>query len=254
MTTFIFYSINFFRVCRIVLDNTPENLRGIFKSKVSSRFGFKWMDNPMSGRWLINQEKWTKELSQKQIKLLSNGNTAEWDSTLLFHVLLYSSLCLLADGIFVQTRSQAGKILVQISLKVGSRLAKSAARSVDFTRYLRRGSIVILDLSPTFSDMCRVEVERVDLTEFTFRKPFQPPPGVHLQPSQLITASVYVCSQQWFEIRKLSFIRNDSFAHCTKASTSVADLHALVLAVERAYIVLGLPQREIVQLRAIESG
>ena len=241
-------------MCRIVLDNIQGNLREIFKSKVSIRFGHKWMDNHMSGRWLINQEKWTRNLSQKQIKLLSNGNTAEWDSTLLFHVLLYSSLCLLADGIFMQARTQARKILVQISLKVGSKLAKTATRSVDFTRILRHGSIVILDLSPSFSDMCHVEVDRVDPTEFTFRKPFQPPPGVYLQASQLITATVYVCSQQWFEIRELSFIRNDSFAHCTKASTSAANLHALVLAVERAYTVLGLSQREIVQLRTIETG
>ena len=252
MTAFIFYSINFLRVCRIVLDNTPGNMREMFKSKVFSRFGHKWTDNHMSGRWLISREKWTKELSLKQIKLLSNGNTAEWDSTLLFHVLLYSSLCLLANGIFMQARTQDGKTLpVQISLKAGSRLAKSTARSVDFTRILKRGSTLILDLS---SNMCRVEVDRVDPAEFTFRKPFQPPPGVYLQASQLITATVYVCSQQWFEIRKLSFIRNNSFAHCTKASTSAADLHELVLAVEHAYIELGLSRRETVQLRTIETG
>ena len=251
MTAFIFYSINFLRVCRIVLDNTPRNMREIFKSKVFSRFGHKWTDNHMSGRWLISQEKWKKRLSPKQIELLSNGNTAEWDPTLLFHALLYSSLCLLADGIFMQARTQDGKILVQISLKAGSRLAKSTARSVDFTRILKRGSTLILDLS---NNMCCVEVDRVNPAEFTFRNPFRPPPGVYIQASQLITATVYVCSQQWFEIRELSFIRNNSFAHCTKASTSAADLHILVVAVEHAYTELGLSRREIVQLRAIETG
>ena len=95
---FVFFlSINLLRLCRIVLDNFPNVLRIILKNEIQRKYGFSWKDDPSSGNFLVSNDRWQARLGKEQLNQLQNGNTAEWDSTLLFYVLLHSSFCLCAD-------------------------------------------------------------------------------------------------------------------------------------------------------------
>ena len=99
--------INIFRLCRLVLDIFPNVLRIIFKNEFQQKFCCLWEDNPTVGDFLVRTDRWQARLGKAHLNYLQNGNSAEWDSTVLFHVLLHSSLCLFADKSSVLSQLRA---------------------------------------------------------------------------------------------------------------------------------------------------
>ena len=86
--------LNFFRLCHIVTDEIAESLRLFFKKEwdrlYKEDFG-EWKDVPQNGKDFYDGESLSKqEFNAKQLAIMINGNTAEWDCTKLFYAICYS--------------------------------------------------------------------------------------------------------------------------------------------------------------------
>ena len=221
------------------MEDVPDILRWLFCQKISNKYKRQWVDGRKWGTWFFQQERFTSKLSSIQIQILKNGLTQEWDSTLLFHALLYSSHLLLADPI-------PGN---QVSIQHNSKKIFSTIQSIDFTRVLQRGDKIILDLG---TDFIRVELVRVCPTELHLKWPLklpQPPPAR----AQLVCDG-YICSREWHTIEQLSFLRNDNFSHCKTARITTNELSYVIQDIEAKYNTLHVPPPRITKMRSIISG
>ncbi|XP_068705663.1 uncharacterized protein [Montipora foliosa] len=86
--------LNYFRICSITTDVITEGLRTIFKQEWDSRYKAtlgEWKDKPQNGQDFKNRESPpTRRRNAKLLTTMVNGNTAEWDCTMLFYGILYS--------------------------------------------------------------------------------------------------------------------------------------------------------------------
>ena len=87
--------LNYFRLCYIGSTLVPVGLRQIFKNEWDFLYKAtsvgEWKDTTQNGHDFYNME--SKASHKKNARFLStiqNGNTAEWDCTCLFFVILYS--------------------------------------------------------------------------------------------------------------------------------------------------------------------
>ncbi|XP_068688414.1 uncharacterized protein [Montipora foliosa] len=86
--------LNYFRICFITTDVITEGLRTIFKQEWDNRYKAtlgEWKHEPRNGLDFKNQE--SPRNQRKNAGLLAtmvNGNTAEWECTMLFYAILYS--------------------------------------------------------------------------------------------------------------------------------------------------------------------
>ena len=87
--------LNYFRLCYIGSTLVPVGLRQIFKDEWDFLYKAtsvgEWKDTAQNGHDFYNME--SKASHKKNARFLStiqNGNTAEWDCTCLFFVILYS--------------------------------------------------------------------------------------------------------------------------------------------------------------------
>ena len=87
--------LNYFRLCYIGSTLVPVGLRKIFKNEWDFLYKAtsvgEWKDTAQNGHDFYNME--SKASHKKNARFLStiqNGNTAEWDCTCLFFVILYS--------------------------------------------------------------------------------------------------------------------------------------------------------------------
>ena len=171
--------------------------------------------------------------------MIQNGDTYQWDPTLLFHAFLHSSLCLLADNVHgVQATLQPGSNIVTLSAKLP-------------VNTISRRDLVMFDLG---NEMFRSEVINIQQNQLTIKDKFSPSSKLRVHPQQGAKADMFVCQRTWYAVQKLSFIRNDNFAHCNAASTSAIQLKHLIQNVEAIYKDLGVQQRVISDMKAIETG
>ena len=86
--------LNYFRICYITFKLIPEGLRQIFKQEWNFRYQStlgEWKDTPKNGLDLYSLEsRKLRRLHVKELMIIQNGNTAEWDVSCLIFVLLYS--------------------------------------------------------------------------------------------------------------------------------------------------------------------
>ena len=88
--------LNYFRVCFITTEELTEGLRTIFKQEWDNRYATtlgEWKDEAKNGQDFKNGESPQKQAQPRNRELLAtmvNGNTAEWDCTMLFYAILYS--------------------------------------------------------------------------------------------------------------------------------------------------------------------
>ncbi len=86
--------LNYYRICYVTTDILAEGLRSIFKREWDNRYKTtkgEWKDKPRNGVDFCNGE--SPENRRRNAFLLAtmiNGNTAEWDCTMLFYAILYS--------------------------------------------------------------------------------------------------------------------------------------------------------------------
>ncbi|XP_015767790.1 PREDICTED: uncharacterized protein LOC107346505 isoform X2 [Acropora digitifera] len=88
--------LNYFRVCFITTGELTEGLRTIFKQEWDKRYATtlgEWKDEAKNGQDFKNGESLKKQKDPRNRELLAtmvNGNTAEWDCTMLFYAILFS--------------------------------------------------------------------------------------------------------------------------------------------------------------------
>ena len=236
----IFCRINFFRLSRIILDDIPEVLRDIFKAKISAKTGKRWQDNLQWGRWLLQWERFDSKLSKQQKQILESGNTQQWDSTLLSHVLLYSSHLLLANAILGQ----------KVSIKDNSKkIFAVPSKKVDFRQCISSNDKILLDLGgPNF---IRMEIASVSPNQITLKYPLRLPQGF---PSTPLNCDAYVLSQDWNAVEFLSSLRNIMFAHIANARTTTSELNDVFQDVEAVYKDLKVPANCIQSMLDIKTG
>ena len=210
-------------------------MRKIFQVKIENKYGprYKWKNSPADGAWFFSNERWKEKLSQEMQRSLQRGNCERWDMTLLFHALLHSSHCLLMDKI-------AG---TQADLQKGSRVVKLGGSLIDVRRILHPGDVGVFDLGHTY---CRSPVQSVRKAhEFQVSKPF---------PYDKTLADIYICKSEWQALERLSWRRNDYFAHSQSCEMSSSDLNTLIPDVAQVYLQFQVPAHIIAQMKAIGKG
>ena len=230
-----FHRINFLRLCRIVLEDIPAALRLVFKDEYKRKYKQKWIDGSNSGQWFYKQERCLMRLNSVQIKLLQSGCPNDWDVTLLVHILLYSSHLLLAD-------SFPGN---QVSLHPRNACKLQALPpppQIDFTRHLRPKDIILCDLGDEFA---RCEIKYVNRSDIILMKPIR---------SSTPNMNIYLCSDDWKYVERLSKIRNEQFAHCKDARIANTDLANIVKRVRKLYEDLRIPKETIDNMTTILTG
>ena len=97
MTTALEYSaeqLNYYRICYVVTDVLTEGLRIIFKQEWDNRYRKtrgEWKDQPNNGLDFWKGESFPKRSrNARLLNIMKNGDTAEWDCTMLFYAILYS--------------------------------------------------------------------------------------------------------------------------------------------------------------------
>ena len=231
------YRLNYFRVCRVVLDHVPFVLRNVFRAQINRKLTppNQWQDTPAYGKWFQSSDRWTEKLSPEMKRIIQQGNTQEWDTTLLFHALLHSSHCLLSNKV----------VGTQANLQKGSRVVKVTGAATNMQTYIRGGDMVIFDLGQS-SFRCAVHSrQRIYPREFHLLKPF---------PFDDTVADIYVCRSEWRFLERLSWIRNDYFGHVKSCETTTADLQRLIQEITHIYSQLRVPGNVIAQLQAIAKG
>jgi len=153
--------------------------------------------------------------------------------TLLFHALLHSSHCLLMDKI-------AG---TQADLQKGSHVVKLGGSLVDVQRILHPGDVVVFDLGHTYFRSPVQSVRKAQ--EFQVSKPF---------PYDKTLADIYICKSEWQALERLSWRRNDYFAHSQSCEMSSSDLNTLIQDVAQVYLQFQVPAHIIAQMKAIGKG
>ncbi|KAL9981282.1 hypothetical protein ACROYT_G009963, partial [Oculina patagonica] len=89
--------LNYFRLCRIVINLVPERLRKIFKQEwdflYSTTVCGTWQDTPQNGSDFYHKETKRKKaaMNGRYLNIIRNGNSTEWDCSCLFSAILYSS-------------------------------------------------------------------------------------------------------------------------------------------------------------------
>ena len=97
MATALEYSseqLNYYRICYVVTDVLTEGLRIIFKQEWDNRYRRtwgEWKDQPNNGLDFWNGESSrNRSRNARLLTTIKNGDTAEWDCTMLFYAILYS--------------------------------------------------------------------------------------------------------------------------------------------------------------------
>ena len=181
---------------------------------------------------------WQTRLGKAQINLLQNGNAAEWDSSLLFYVLLHSGLCLFANKL------QS----TQCILTAGSGIVSASVPSINFQAVLENGHRVIFDLG---RDHFQTDVVQVQKNCFRIKHTFMPKHGIDQSP---MTVDMYICQREWLCIKELAELQSVNYAHCKEAQVDAANLHSVVKQTEKMYIELKVSRKHITAMKAIEKG
>ena len=97
MATVLEYSaeqLNYYRICYVVIDVLTEGLRLIFKQEWDSsywRTWGEWEDQPNNGRdFWKGESPLNRSRNARLMRTMKNGDTAEWDCTMLFYAILNS--------------------------------------------------------------------------------------------------------------------------------------------------------------------
>ena len=137
--------LNYFRLCYIAFDLVPVGLRHIFKNEwdflYKATLTGEWKDTAQNGHDFYNKEsKDSRQKNARCLKIITNGDTAEWDCTCLFFTILYSD-------------------------SIGKTLSSAVRKEVDDIRQVRNEIAHITEAKLTDADF-QTSVDRV-LNAFT---------------------------------------------------------------------------------------
>ncbi|KAL9967481.1 hypothetical protein ACROYT_G025708 [Oculina patagonica] len=86
--------LNYYRICFVAADILAEGLRSIFKQEWGKRYKAtlgEWKDEPWNGLDFYNAESPRNQKRNANLLVtMINGDTTEWDCTMLFYAILFS--------------------------------------------------------------------------------------------------------------------------------------------------------------------
>ena len=86
--------LNYYRICCVTTDILAEGLRVIFKQewdKLYKTTTGEWKDEPLNGMDFYNRESpRNQKRNARLLVTMKNGNSGEWDCTMLFYAILFS--------------------------------------------------------------------------------------------------------------------------------------------------------------------
>ena len=86
--------LNYYRICCVTTDILAEGLREIFKQewdKLHKTTKGEWKDEPRNGMDFYNGESpRNQKRNARLLATIKNGNSGEWDCTMLFYAILFS--------------------------------------------------------------------------------------------------------------------------------------------------------------------
>ena len=86
--------LNHYRICYVTTDLIPESLRAVFKQEWDNRFKAtlgEWKDEPKNGLDFYKGESpGNQRRNARLLGAMIDGDTSEWDCTMLFYAILYS--------------------------------------------------------------------------------------------------------------------------------------------------------------------
>ena len=162
-------------MCYLVFDVVTNGLRVVFKREWDIRFKYtlgEWLDKPTSGR-----EFHLKETSKKQMKhahllaTMRNGNTEEWDITMLCYAIIYSDC--IGSSLSPAVKSQVG-VLRNVRNKTvnSSRASLSVAKFLDIVQKVQF-AFESLDLSTQPVQDLKKQTFLFELTEESYDEKHQ---------------------------------------------------------------------------------
>lgn len=168
------------------------------------------------------KEKWIDRLHDVEQKFLDEGNTEEWDVSLLCRVLLYSTLGLLVDeipGVNVTKKD----VLHMTQFPFGISDHKDIV-----------GRKILAEITTSRQASCTAhECTEVSDNDVKIRPSLKKQKGVR----------IFLCSKpQWEEVDKLRLLRNDKFAHTSGAQLPDGVVTDLIDKVASSYRAVGVPQ------------
>ena len=213
----------------------PNVLRDFFKKVFQSKFKCPWIDLSDACQRLIANERWQLNLNQPQKKLLASGDTRYWDEATFFHLLLHSSLCLLADQVFLSNGCQ-----LQCILEKNSNLVVSKNGKFNFKSLLGTGDRIILDLGKESIESNVTVVQKEGF--YIASSHVSSKPISELQTQKDVTAELYLCKTEWSAIFDLSEIK----AHAMDYSS--------IKVIKNAYSIMGAQRSIINEFEALNGG
>ena len=124
--------LNYYRICFVTTDILVEGLREIFKQEwdklYKSTLG-EWKDEPRNGKDFYNKESpQNQERNAHLLATMKNGNSTEWDCTMLFYAILFSDC-------------------------VGARLSAIIRKNVDDLRKFKNEKFILMPIGTPLSEI-----------------------------------------------------------------------------------------------------
>ena len=92
--TYTSEQLNYYKICYVVTGIITEGMRTIFKQEWDNRYKItlgEWKDSSKNGMDFFNKESnYNRGKKNHILRVMVRGDTAEWDSVMLFHAILYS--------------------------------------------------------------------------------------------------------------------------------------------------------------------
>ena len=88
----------YWRLVKVVLDDMPRKLRELFRSAFQKTYRLAWGDNSATGKFFMAKVPESKKRDQHITTTVEQGNSEQFDCTVLFFCLLYSGTNLLLPG------------------------------------------------------------------------------------------------------------------------------------------------------------
>ena len=150
--------LNFFRVCHLATNVLPHELREIFIQQwnlhFSSQHG-RWCNTPKNGQDFLSMESHSNKKRNKELlNTMQNGDTEQWDCTMLFYGLLYSSS--VGGSLETEIRRNVNG-LREFRNQSFAHVSKGEVTSSDFQRILNKLLQALLGLRRDTSPVKRVQ-------------------------------------------------------------------------------------------------
>ena len=221
---FLYFRLNYLRFSWILLDEVREQMSKLFKQKLKEVMNKNWNDTKDDGVWLKGYKLDYDRLQSYQKKSVEDGDTKEWDISLLSKYLTVSTFCLLCNPGTEVTK-------VNKDMNTGYELANEICGYTG-----DRVKAIVKDKSKLVEAFVSIVPDGVSN-------------GKHsaiLHGTTAIEGTIIsIVTPQWKAIDAIRRMRNSTYAHVKTARMAKECLKKKVKELKEHYIQLGWDTKEI---------